>query len=51
VDNLLAYGAPVPLLDLARVRIHPVLVEFEDCPDVSSAHNLLMLAEELEGQK
>ena len=28
--NLLAYGAPVALLYLARVRIHPLLVKFEN---------------------
>ena len=51
IDNLLAYSTPVPLLYLAWVRVYSFLVDFEDGSDISTAHNLLTLAEELQGQK
>ena len=50
-DNLLAQSTPVPFLYLTRVRIHLVLIEFEDRFDISSTHDLAALAKELQGQK
>jgi hypothetical protein len=49
IDNLLAYSAPVPHLNLSRVRVCSLLVDFEDCSDISGARTLqvVTLAEEL----
>jgi hypothetical protein len=51
VEDVLAYGARVPLLYLACVEVHPFLVDLKDCVDISRAQNLVMLTEELQGHK